>query len=114
VRWTFTGRSTGRSMSVLSIGSNACSVVMPALKNCRGGFNVQATSSMLDCSFFDSKHGQSSVIKGTYKCSGNVTNPGNIGTAGTAGGGTKKSGAVGTTTASSAILVCVAGALAVA
>jgi len=86
---------------------------MPALKNCRGGFNIQSTSSMLDCSVFDKEHGPSSVIKGTYKCSGNVTNPGNIGTAGTSGG-TKKSGAVGTTTPGSAVLVCVAGALAVA
>jgi hypothetical protein len=87
---------------------------MPALKDCRGGFNIQSTSSSLDCSAFNKEHGPSSVIKGTYKCSGNITNPGNIGTAGTAGSGTKKSGAVGTTTAGSAVLVCVAGALAVA
>jgi hypothetical protein len=84
---------------------------MPALKDCRGGFNIQSTSTSLDCSVFDKEHGPSSVIKGTYKCSGNVTNPGSIGTSGTSG--TKKSGAVGTTTPGSAVLVCVAGALAV-
>lgn len=86
---------------------------MPALKDCRGGFNIQSTSTSLNCSAFDNKHGQSNVIKGTYKCSGNVVNPGNIGTAGTSGG-TKKGGAVVTTAASSAVLVCLAGALAVA
>jgi hypothetical protein len=87
---------------------------MGQLKDCRGGFNIQSTSSNLDCSVFDKEHGPSSVIKGTYKCSGNIVNPGNIGTAGTAGGSTKKSGAVGTVMSGSALLVCAAGALAVA
>jgi hypothetical protein len=87
---------------------------MPALKDCHGGFNIQSTSSKLDCSVFDKEHGPSSVIKGVYKCSGNISNPGNIGTAGTAGGGTKKSGAVGTTMPGNAVLVCLAGALAMA
>jgi hypothetical protein len=86
---------------------------MPALKDCRGGFNIQSNSTKLSCAVFDKEHGQSSVIKGTYTCKGNVTTPGNIGTAGTAGG-TKKSGAVGTTTPSNAILVFAAGALAMA
>jgi hypothetical protein len=86
---------------------------MPALKDCHGGFNIQSTSSTLDCSVFDKEHGPSSVIKGTYKCSGNISNPGNIGTAGTSGG-TKKSGAVGMTTPGNAVLVCVAGVLAMA
>jgi hypothetical protein len=86
---------------------------MPALKDCRGGFNIQSTSNMLSCSVFDKEHGPSSAIKGVYKCSGNITNPGNIGTAGTAGG-TKKSGTVGKTTPSNVILVGLAGALAMA
>jgi hypothetical protein len=60
---------------------------------------------------FNNEHGTSSVIKGTYKCSGNIANPGNITTAGS-GSGAKKGGAIGISTPSNVILLAIAGALA--
>jgi len=58
------------------------SVTLPALQDCHGGFNLQSSSSSLSCSTFDGEHGMNSVIKGTYTCKADVSNPGNMGTNG--------------------------------
>ena len=52
------------------------SVTLPALKDCRGGFNLQSSGSV-DCGPFEKEKGPSSVIKGTFKCANKVSNPGN-------------------------------------
>jgi len=59
---------------------------LPALKDVRGGFNLQTTQ-QFDCSNFASDH-SSSIIKGTYVCSGAQANPGTLGSkpTGTAAG----------------------------
>jgi hypothetical protein len=62
------------------------SVSLPALKDVRGGFNLQSSGDV-DCTPFNAQHGSNSVIKGTYVCS-KTTTPGN---AGSTPSGTKKS-----------------------
>lgn len=89
--------------------SNVTSVTLPALKDCRGGFNLQSSATTLDCKTFDGEHGSSSVIKGTYKCSGSVSNPGGLGTS---GGSTKKGTAISIQIPSSGLLLGLLGAVA--
>lgn len=79
------------------------------MKDCRGGFNLQSSATTLDCKTFDGEHGSSSVIKGTYKCSGSVTNPGGLGTSGT---GAKKGNAISIQIPSGGILIGLLGAVA--
>jgi hypothetical protein len=92
------------------------SVVLPALKNCRGGFNIQSSSSSLDCSVFNGEHGPNSVIKGTYKCQAAVTNPGNINSnpnsTSSGSSGSKKGDAMAIGVPSNSLLLGLAGALA--
>jgi len=85
-------------------------VTLPALKDCRGGFNLQSSATTLDCKTFDGEHGSSSVIKGTYKCSGSVSNPGGLGTSG--GSTSKKGNAISTQIPSSGMLLGLLGAVA--
>ncbi|KIV99268.1 hypothetical protein, variant [Verruconis gallopava] len=73
---------------------NFTSVSLPALKDNRGGFNLQSTGNITaSCDVFNNEHGQSSVIKGKYQCAGSLTNPGNSSTTATGSGSssTKKS-----------------------
>jgi hypothetical protein len=94
--------------------STIISVTIGNLKDCRGGFNIQSSSSSLDCSTFNNEHGPSSVIKGTYKCSGSVNNPGNINSNPTTGssGGSSKGDAMAIGVPSNGLLLVLAGALA--
>jgi hypothetical protein len=94
--------------------ANKDSVALPGLKDCRGGFNIQSSSTSLDCSVFDKEHGPSSVIKGTYKCSGSVSNPGNINSnpSSSGGSGSSKGDAIAVKAPSNGLLLGVAGALA--
>jgi len=74
-------------------------VDFPALKDVRGGFNLQTTA-QFDCTNFDKLDG--GVVKGKFVCSGAVTNPGTEGTdpetdggGGSNGGGSGKKNAAG-------------------
>ncbi|KAK6524311.1 hypothetical protein TWF694_005963 [Orbilia ellipsospora] len=61
----------------------------PAIKDVRGGFNLQTTA-QFNCTDFDQLQG--GVVKGSYVCSGAVTNPGTEGTDPTTNGGSGDSG----------------------
>jgi hypothetical protein len=51
-------------------------VSLPALKDCRGGFNLQSSGSV-DCAPFKAQASSNGVIKGVFKCYNKVSNPGN-------------------------------------
>jgi len=76
----------------LDFYGNFTDVEIPNLKDCSGGFNLQSSSSSLDCSTFNGEHGTNSVIKGTYKCVAGVSKPGNINSNPKSGGGSSGSG----------------------
>jgi len=67
-------------------------VDFPALKDVRGGFNLQTTA-QFDCTNFDKLDG--SVVKGKFVCSGAVTNPGTEGTDPETNGGGSNGGGSG-------------------
>jgi hypothetical protein len=87
-------------------------VGLSGLKDCRGGFNIQSSSSNFSCADFDKEHGPSSVIKGTYKCAGAVSNPGNINSSPKSGSGGSKSDAVSVGVPQHGLLLSLAGLLA--
>jgi hypothetical protein len=69
------------------------SVKLPALKDCRGGFNLQSSGDVSsDCTTFKAEAGSNSAIKGKFQCAANLSKPGNSGTT-ASGGSTKKTGA---------------------
>jgi len=58
---------------------------LPALKDVRGGLNIQTSSSTFSCDAFQ-KDKDSSVIKGVYQCASNQENPGTLGSTATGSG----------------------------
>ena len=60
------------------------SASLPALKDVRGGMNIQTTQTF-SCSTFQGDH-SSGVIKGTFVCAGAQQNPGTAGTSPTGTG----------------------------
>ena len=55
--------------------TQACSVDLPALKDCRGAFNLQSTSDISSsCKTFQAESGSNNVIKGKFSCTGNNAN----------------------------------------
>ncbi|KAF2399169.1 hypothetical protein EJ06DRAFT_479338 [Trichodelitschia bisporula] len=93
----------GTFSSVESIGGaldfyGAFSTVsLPALKDCRGAFNLQSTDDVTDsCNVFGKEKGPNNVIKGKYQCAGKLAKAGNAGTTPTnSGASSTKSGDAG-------------------
>ena len=66
---------------------------MPALKDARGGFNMQTKSTNFSCDGFN-KLRDEQVVKGVYTCRSDQQAPGRLGTnVGSDGNSTKKSAA---------------------
>ena len=71
-------------------------VLLPALKQVSGGFNLQSTKDITkECSHFRSISGSTNVIRGTYTCAGKLDEVGGTGSlpGGTNAGGGGASGA---------------------
>lgn len=51
------------------------SLTLPALKDVRGGFNMQTTSSTFNCAPFQGEAGMNNVIKGVFNCQVGKSNP---------------------------------------
>jgi len=64
----------------LDFYGNFTSVLLPALSDVRGAFNLQSSGDISsDCSTFQSLSGTNNVIKGTFTCAGEQKKPGSSG-----------------------------------
>jgi hypothetical protein len=85
--------------------------VFPALKNVRGGFNLQSSADIsANCTTFKGIAGSNNVIKGKFQCISQASAPGNATTSGGGSSGSKKGAA--TSTMPSASLLGLSGLLA--
>jgi hypothetical protein len=78
----------------LDFYGNFTTVDLPQLSDVRGAFNLQSSADINSaCSHFSSLSGSNNVIKGTYTCKGEESNPGGTGTlpSGTNSGGSSSS-----------------------
>lgn len=77
---------------ICPLDSDISSVILPALNQVRGAFNIQ-TSGQFNCSAFQ-KLNSNKAIKGKFFCSGNQEKPGTADPSSTSSGGkTSKTGA---------------------
>jgi len=93
---------------------NFTDVKLPALKDCRGGFNLQSSSDVSsDCNTFKAESGSNNAIKGKFQCAANLSKPGNSGTTASGGSSSTKTGAASPLNVPSSSIMGFAGLLAV-